>query len=77
MNIERIRQRVAGGGFTPFAVRTSDGLEYAVRHPEMILIAPRSLALVDSDGEIGTLDPLHIVVIKNLPKDKKNGAPKR
>ncbi len=77
MNIERIRQRVAGGGFTPFAVRTSDGLEYAVRHPEMILIAPRSLALVDSDGEIVTLDPLHIVAIKNLPKDKKNGAPKR
>jgi hypothetical protein len=75
MNIERIRQRVAGGGFTPFAVRTSDGLEYAVRHPEMILIAPRSLAVVDNEGEIVTLDPLHIVAIKNLrSKAKRNGA---
>jgi hypothetical protein len=75
MNLDRIRQRIAGGGFTPFAVRTSDGHEYAVRHPEMILVAPRSLAVVDSEGEIVTLDPLHIVAIKNLPsKGKKDGA---
>jgi hypothetical protein len=78
MNLERIRQRVAGGGFTPFAVRTSDGREYAVRHPEMILVAPRSLAVVDAEGEIVTVDPLHIVAVKNLAaKTKKNGAAKR
>jgi hypothetical protein len=41
----------------------------------MILVAPRSLAVVDSEGEIVTIDPLHIVAIKNLPaKHKKNGA---
>ena len=78
MNLDRIRQRVAGGGFTPFAVRTSDGHEYAVRHPEMILVAPRSLAVVDAEGEIVTLDPLHIVAIKNLrARHKRNGASKR
>lgn len=78
MNLERIRQRVTGGGFTPFAVRTSDGHEYAVRHPEMILVAPRSLAVVDREGEIVTLDPLHIVAIKNLPaRQKGNGTSKR
>src|SRR5438067_13706927 len=66
MNVERIRLRVSGGGFHPFALRTSDGREYAVRHPEMLLIAPRSLAVVDPDGEIVTLDALHIVAIKNL-----------
>lgn len=61
------------GGFRPFALRTSDGREYPVRHPEMILIAPDSLAVVDEEGQIVTLDALHIVALKNLPL-KKNGA---
>ena len=76
MNLQPIRQRISGGGFRPFALRTSDGREYAVRHPEMVLVAPRSLALVDRDGEIVTLDALHIVAIKNL-RAKTNGTPKR
>ena len=76
MNMERIRLRVSGGGFHPFALRTSDGREYAVRHPEMVLVAPRSLAVVDRDGEIVTLDALHIVAIKNL-RARTNGASKR
>ena len=74
MNLERIRQRVSG--FHPFALRTSDGREYVVRHPEMVLVAPRSLAVVDRDGEIVTVDGLHIVAIKNL-RTKTNGASKR
>jgi hypothetical protein len=76
MNLERIRQRILGGGFQPFALRTSAGREYAVRHPEMVLVAPRSLALVDRDGEIVTLDGLHIVAIKNL-RSKSNGHSNR
>ena len=76
MNLERIRHLVSEGGFQPFALRTSDGRKYAVRHPEMVLIAPRSLAVVDRDGEIVTLDALHIVAIKNL-RARTNGASKR
>ena len=76
MNLERIRRRVSRGGFHPFALRTSDGREYVVRHPERVLVAPRSLAVVDRDGEIVTLDGLHIVVINNL-RAKTNGASKR
>jgi len=45
VKLEKIRQRVCGGGFQPFALRTSDGREYAVRHPELVLVAPRSLAV--------------------------------
>ena len=75
MNLDRIRQRVSGGGFHPFALRTSDGRKYAVRHPEMVLIAPRSLAVVDRDVEIVTFDGLHIVAIKNL-RARANGASK-
>ncbi len=76
MNLEQIRLRISGGGFHPFALRTSDGREYAVRHPEMLLVAPRSLAVVDRDGEIVTLDALHIVAIKNL-RAKTNATSKR
>ena len=76
MNLEPIRQRVSGGGFHPFALRASDGREYAVRHPEMVLVAPRSLAVVDRDGEIVTLDALHIVAVQNL-RAKTNGTSKR
>ncbi len=76
MNLEQVRQRVSGGGFRPFALRTSDGREYAVRHPEMVLIAARTLAVVDREGEIVTLDPLHIVAIRNL-RARTNGTSKR
>ena len=75
MNVGRIRQRLSGG-FRPFSLRTSDGREYAVRHPELVLIGPRALAVLDNDGEIVTLDPLHIVALKDLPA-KKNGMGKK
>ncbi len=75
MNIARIQQRVVKG-FRPFALRTSDGRQYAVRHPECVLIGPHSLAVLDADGEIATLDPLHVVAIKDL-RTKKNGTPRR
>ncbi len=69
MNITQIRQRLTSG-FRPFALRTSDGREYAVRHPECILVGTRDVGVLDNEGFIVTLDPLHIVAIKNL----KNGA---
>ena len=75
MNIKRVQQRLTGG-FRPFYLRTSDGREYTVPHPEFIMVAPTSLAVYDDDGEIAVLDPLHIVAIKNLPA-KKNGVRKR
>ncbi len=72
MNLERVKRRLTGG-FKPFALRTSDGHEYLVPHPEFVLIGPHSLAVLDNDGEIVTLDPLHIVAIKNFSA-KKSGA---
>ena len=75
MNMERVRQRLAGG-FRPFCLRTSEGHEYAVPQPEFVLIGRNSLAMLDADREVATLDPLHIVAIKGLPR-KKNGVRKR
>jgi len=74
MNLQQVRQRLSGG-FRPFTLLTSDGHEYAVRHPEFVLVAPHSVGVVTTDGYIVTLDPIHIVAIKDLRK--KNGASKR
>ena len=76
MNLERIRQRIAGGGFEPFALRTSDGNEYPVNHPEVILLGRTSLAVLDEDNEVAFIDPLHVVALKNL-SGKKNGSKHR
>ena len=73
--MERVRQRLTGG-FRPFCLRTSDGRQYTVPHPEFVLIGRNSLAVLDADREVATLDPLRIVAIKDLPP-KKNGASKR
>jgi len=76
MNLDEIRHRISGGGFQPFSLCISDGLEYAVRHPEMVLVAPRSVAVVGPDGEIVTLDALHLVALRNL-RAKANVASRR
>ncbi len=75
MNMQRVRQRLSGG-FRPFSLRTSDGREYAVPHPEFVLVGRNSLAVLDADREIATLDPLHIVAIKDL-LPKRNSARNR
>ena len=75
MNLERIRQRLTGG-FKPFSLRTSGGHDYAVRHPECILIGRSGVAVLDADGELAWVDPLHVVALKDLPA-KRDGAAKR
>jgi hypothetical protein len=57
MNLERIRQRVPGGEFHPFALRTSDGREYVVRHPEMVLVAPRYSCGLQAESSLAELGP--------------------
>lgn len=45
-------------------------------HPEWVLVAERTIAVLDSDGEIVTLDPLHIVALKNLPQTNSRASKK-
>ena len=76
MSLQRIKQRVSGGGFKPFLIRTSDGHEYAIRHPEWVLVGGQGLAVLDADGEIAWVTPLHIVAIKDI-RPQKNGESKK
>lgn len=74
MNLQQVRLRLTGG-FRPFCLLTSDGHEYPVRHPEFVFIAPRAVVVVHESGYVVSLDPLHIVAIKEMPR-KRNGASK-
>lgn len=65
MSIAEIRKRITGG-FQPFVIRTSDGREFKVPHPEFIMLAKYAVAVVDDDGDINTISLLHIASIKDL-----------
>ena len=67
--IDEIRKRLHRVPFIPFAVRTSDGHEYAVPKMDHAFITPRGnrVVVVDDEGTTAVLGPLHIngVVEKN------------
>ena len=65
MKVEEIRHRLRNG-FRPFTIYLTDGRTYSVPHPEFILITKRSVAVADKDGFIDTLDPLHIISVKDM-----------
>ena len=65
----QLRQRP----FSPFRIHLSDGSRYDVRHPEMLLVSRRSLALtIFSRPEaklaerIVLCDPMHVTRIEQL-----------
>ena len=43
MNLDKIRKQLAGG-FRPFVIRTSDGREFDVPHPEFIAVGKGDIA---------------------------------
>jgi len=75
MNVEKIRKHLSGG-FRPFVLRTSDGREYQIPHPEFIALGKYYVAVVDSKGDLDILEPLHIVSIKLIkPGSKTTSQP--
>lgn len=72
MSISEIRKRITGG-FQPFIVRTSDGREFKVPHPEFLAIGKYAIGVVDDDGDINTISLLHIASIRDLALRGKNG----
>ena len=72
MNVETIRKRMSKQG--PFIVRTSDGEQYTVLHPEFFWVGHHNLVIEDENGGVDVIDPLHVVAIRRAPAAKtKNG----
>jgi hypothetical protein len=72
MNVRELKKRVSGGGFRPFAIRTTDGQVFEVPHPEFILIGKYTIAIRDKQGFLNIIDPLHIVSAREL--SRRNGG---
>ncbi|HEY3854702.1 MAG TPA: hypothetical protein VGO67_09945 [Verrucomicrobiae bacterium] len=68
MNIRELKKRVSGGGFSPFEICTTDGRKFNIPHPEFILIGKYYIAVVDKEGFINEIDPLHIVSARSLTR---------
>ena len=67
VNAQQIRKRLEGG-FRPFVIRTSDGRDYPVPHPDFIAVGQHGVAVIDPDGYVDRLDPLHIASVRDEEK---------
>jgi hypothetical protein len=66
MNPELIREQIRGTG--PFVLRTSDGKEFEVPHPEFVMVGRHNLVIENSKGVMDIIDPLHVVSIRPVGK---------
>ncbi len=73
MNRESIRKQLRRPG--PLIVRTSDGKQFPVPHPEFVLVGRVNVAIEDEAGAFDVIDPVHIVSIRpaSRQKPRKNG----
>lgn len=62
MNRAMIRQQLVG--HEPLVIRTSDGKEFPVPHPEFVLVGHHNIVIEDEQGLLDILDPLHVVSIR-------------
>ncbi len=60
MTIEQIRKAHQARPFKPFVLRTGDGRQYRVAHPEFLAIMPpgRTVIVVGEDGSYELIDLL-------------------
>lgn len=72
MSPETLRQQVRKRPFEAFRVYLSDGSHYDIRHPEMIAITRRDVAIAigpandELPDRLATCDPLHIVRVEPI-----------
>jgi len=68
MNRDLIRQQLVGSG--QFIIRTSDGKEFTVPHPEFVFVGRHNVVIETENGLLDVVDPLHIVSIRPCARRK-------
>jgi hypothetical protein len=71
MLLGKIRSHITGG-FKPFIIRTSDGREFPLPHPEFVVVERNDLRVLDGNGDFDTIAPLHISSIRSLTPQVRN-----
>ena len=83
MTIEQLRNLIQAAPFEPFTIHMADGKEVLVRHPEFIMLPPRSRTFVvweDDAKAFGIIDLLLVTQLTVKPNGKsknKNGSSKK
>ena len=63
--IEQIKKRFENG-FSPFALRLSDGRRLVVPHRDFIALSPKVVVVIGEDQLALSISPLHIVSIDDV-----------
>ena len=63
---DEVRKLMNAEPFSPFLVKTSDGKQYRVKHPDYVAISPKGgrVTLYDDEETTTTLSALHIVGVE-------------
>ena len=63
---DEIRKRLDSVPFVPFVIKTSDGKQYRVRHPDYVAISPKGgrVAVFADEEASTTLSALHMVAVE-------------
>ncbi len=75
MRIEDIKDLYSARPFQPFYVRTTDGRELLVKHPEFMLLTPsgRTLVVAEPNHGINIIDVMLINSVFVKERGGKNG----
>ena len=67
---DEVRKMMYAEPFVPFMIKTSDGKQYRVKHPDYLAISPKGgRVTVFADEEASTtLSALHMVAVEALPR---------
>jgi hypothetical protein len=67
---DEVRKLLHAEPFLPFTIRTSDGKQYRVKHPDYVAISPKGGRItVYADEETSTtLSALHMVAVAPLTR---------
>ena len=67
---DKVRKLLHAEPFTPFVIKTSDGKQYRVKHPDYVAISPKGGRItVYADEETSTtLSALHMAVVAPLTR---------
>jgi hypothetical protein len=72
MDRETIKENLRGAN--AYVIRTSDGKEYPVPHPDFVLIGNYNLVVEGKKGGIIVIDPDHVVAIQRVNKRHRSKA---
>ena len=73
MTIQQLKNAHQKRPFVPFSIRTANGRDYPVPHPEFMMITPPGRTVVVTDNE-GTVDTIDLLLVASLSFG--NGKPK-